>query len=250
MTSPQLTPGESQPLARGGPLGGQGGGHGEPRLVFVLLGAGPALPVDSLARSCRHRLSLLRPSLHTPMGEGLLGWESSHPHCLHGGSQHGAPQSSPQRGSLPQLGGDRAGTEGWHCGTWLVPVEWWVVLPWRSMGPSSRRVSVGFPLPGALCWTHFDPANLACGSCALPAFSRQKSPFSSFFLPAMTTAKYFYFRGSHVLPLHGLAVRAVPALPGWLCKARPPAATSRLGQSPAPGVLSPPSVGERLERCV
>lgn len=204
--------------------------------------------MGSLARSCRHRISLLWLLLWAPMGDGLLGWESSCPRRLPGGSRlRGVPPraapSEPLRSLSVPAGRGRGRDPGWHPRGGGLSSPGSAKLLWGLHGL--------FPLPGALSWIHLDPASWHLAPALFLAFQGKKYPFSSFFLPAMTTAKYFYFRGSHALsPPHRLApgvAGAAPVLPGWLCKAKPPAATSRLGQSPVPGV---PYVGKWWERCV
>lgn len=229
---------------------GTGGGHcREPRLFLVALEAGPPWGpwMDPAGSRCCGRFFV-----HPWEMVCWAGRAAAPVTCPAWGD---VPQSSPQRASLlwHGLSASAGRGQGRDCGPPLAPVGWWVILPRHSVWPSSRGVSMGFALPGALSWTRLDPSIPACGSCTLTGFLRQKCLFSGFFLPAVTTAKYFYFRGSCLLPLHRLApgaVWAVPALPDWVCEAKPLAATSRLGQSPAPGVLSPLCVRERWERCV
>lgn len=149
---------------------------------WLHLEAGPTLPSGSLARSCRHRISLLRLLLWAPMGDGLLGWESSCPRRLPGGSRlRGVPPraapSEPLRSLSAPAGRGRGRDPGWHPrGGGLF-----------SPGSACGRAPVGSPWAFSPPWSsQLDPSRssiLAPGSCALPGFSRQKIPVFKF-LPA------------------------------------------------------------------
>lgn len=124
----------------------------------------------------------------------------------------GAPQSSPQRASAQPLCPSQEGTgQGPRAGT---------------VGPSWCPQGGGLSSPGAVCgrapvgspWA-FPSLELSAGPISTQpswhvapalflAFQGKNAHFSSFFLPAMTAAKYFYFRGSRVLAPPSLGPRS------------------------------------------
>ena len=181
----------------------------------------------------------------------MLGWKSSRAHRLPRGSRPRGvpPQSTPQQASVQPLCPRREGMgQGPRAGMAAGP-SW---HPWGgglcSPGAACGRAPMGCP------WA-FPSLELSAGPVSIQhpgtwllrsswLFEAKKCPFSSFFLPAVTAAKYFILEEAVSCPP---PIASPPELyeQRQLCQAgsaKPdtPAATSRLGLSPAPGVPSPP----------